>query len=206
MTSRLVSLLLMFLSAAAPAAEVVINEIHYDPGDNTLRTEFIELWNTGPAGVDLSGWSLANAVSFTFTNGTQLAAGGFLLIAADPNALFAAYAVFAVGPCEGKLSNEGDHLELRDGSGALQDEVQYQAKFPWPVGSAGEGKSMSLINPSLDNNLGGSWRAATPTPGATNAVYSALAPPQIRQVNHTPNQPRSNEPIVITAKVTDPQG
>ena len=206
MTSRLVSLLLMFLSAAAPAAEVVINEIHYDPGDNTLRTEFIELWNTGPAGVDLSGWSLANAVSFTFTNGTQLAAGGFLLIAADPNALFAAYAVFALGPCAGKLSNEGDHLELRDGSGALRDEVQYQAKFPWPVGSAGEGKSMSLINPSLDNNLGGSWRAAAPTPGATNAVYSALAPPQIRQVNHTPNQPRSNEPIVITAKVTDPQG
>ena len=65
---------------------------------------------------------------------------------------------------------------------------------------------MSLINPSLDNDLGGSWRAANPTPGATNAVYSALVPPQIRQVNHTPKQPRSNEPIVITAKVTDPEG
>ena len=65
---------------------------------------------------------------------------------------------------------------------------------------------MSLINPSLDNDLGGSWRAANPTPGATNTVYSALAPPAIRQVNHTPKQPRSNEPIVITAKVTDPEG
>ena len=131
MTSRLVCLLLlMFLSASALAAEVVINEIHYDPGDNTLKTEFIELWNSGQAGVDLSGWSLANAVNFTFTNGTQLAAGGFLVIAEDPDAIFAEYAVLALGPYEGKLSNEGDHLELRDGSGALQDEVQYQPKFP----------------------------------------------------------------------------
>ena len=111
-----------------------------------------------------------------------------------------------MGPYEGKLSNEGERLELHDDSGALRDEVGYQAAFPWPLGSAGEGKSMSLINPSLDNDLGGSWRAADPTPGASNAVYSALAPPAIRQVNHTPKQPKSNEPIVITAKVTDPEG
>lgn len=207
MSSRRCSLLLLtLLSAAAPAAELVINEIHYDPGDNTLKTEFIEIWNPGQEGIDLSGWSLARAVNFTFPNGTQLAAGGFLVIAEDPDAIFAKYAVVAKGPYVGKLSNEGERLELYEGSGALRDEVGYQAKFPWPVGSAGEGKSMSLINPSLDNDLGGSWRAADPTPGATNAGYSALAPPAIRQVNHTPIQPKSNEPIVLTAKVTDPEG
>ena len=207
MTSRVVCLfLLTFLTASALTADVVINEIHYDPGDNTLKTEFVELWNPGPEGVDLSEWSLANAVTFTFPNGTQLAAGRFLVIAENPDALFAEYAVLALGPYEGKLSNEGERLELHDSSGAIQDEVGYQPKFPWPVGSAGEGKSMSLINPSLDNDLGGSWRAADPTPGATNAVYSTLAPPAIRQVNHTPQQPRSNEPIVVTAKVTDPEG
>lgn len=206
MNSGQFSHLLTFLSASILRAEVVINEIHYDPGENTLKTEFIELWNPGPAGVNLSGWSLANAVKFTFPNGTQLAAGGFLVIAEDTNALAASYSASALGPFEGKLSNEGDHLELRDGSGALQDEVEYQVKFPWPLGSAGEGKSMSLIHPSLDNDLGGSWRAAVPTPGITNAVYSALAPPAIRQVNHTPKQPTVNAPIIITAKVTDPEG
>ena len=206
-TSRLVCLLLLltFLSASAVVAEVVINEIHYDPGDNMLKTEFIEIWNQGQTGVDLSGWSLANAVNFTFPNGAQLAAGGFIVIAEDPDAMFTEYAVSVMGPYIGKLSNDGEHLELHDASGVLQDEVDYQAKFPWPLSSAGKGKSMSLINPALDNDLGGSWRAADPTPGATNANYSALAPPAIRQVNHTPNQPKSNEPIVITAKVTDPE-
>ena len=205
--TRLACLLLSaFFPVFAVEAGVVINEMHYDPEDNTLKTEFIELWNPGQEGIDLSGWKLANAVSFTFPDGTQLAAGKFLVIAEDPDALSAEYAVLALGPYEGKLSNEGERLELHDRSGAIRDEVGYQPKFPWPVSSAGEGKSMSLINPSLDNDLGGSWRAADPTPGATNADYSALAPPAIRQVNHTPQQPRSNEPIVITAKVTDPQG
>ena len=34
---------------------VVINEFHYDPDLNTERVEFIELHNTGPSSVDLSG-------------------------------------------------------------------------------------------------------------------------------------------------------
>ena len=103
MTSRLVCLLLLtFLSASALAAEVVINEIHYDPGDNTLKTEFIEIWNPGQAGVDLSGWSLSNAVNFTFPNGTQLAAGGFLVIAEDLDAVFANYTVFSDGSLRGE--------------------------------------------------------------------------------------------------------
>lgn len=207
MTSRPVCLLVpALLAASAATAGVVINEIHYDPGDNTLETEFIELWNPGPACVDLSGWSFADAVYFNFPDGTQLAAGGFLVIAENPEATLVEFAAFALGPYEGKLSNDGEHVELRDDSGALRDEVEYQVRFPWPLGCAGGGKSMSLVNPSLDNDLGGSWRAADPTPGAGNAVYSPLAPPAIRQVNHTPREPKSNEAIVITAKVTDPDG
>src|SRR5262245_57425681 len=120
MTFRLCLPLLGFLSVSALAAEVVINEIHYDPGENTLKTEFIEIWNPGQQGVDLSGWSLSDAVSFTFPNGTQLAPGGFLVIAEDVDALFAQYAVLAMGPYQGKLANEGEHLELRDGLGVLR--------------------------------------------------------------------------------------
>mgnify|MGYP000927265478 CR=1 FL=1 len=139
MTSHSVSLILLaFFAASVIRAEVVINEIHYDPGDNTLKAEFVEVWNPGEEGIDLSGWSLAKAVNFTFPNGTRLVAGGFLVIAEHPETTFAQYAVSALGPYEGKLSNEGERLELRDASGGLQDRVEYQARFPWPLGSAGE--------------------------------------------------------------------
>jgi len=39
-----------------------------------------------------------------------------------------------------------------------------------------------------------------------NLQFAANAPPAIRQVQHLPQQPTSQDPIVITAKVTDPQG
>ena len=100
---------------------------------------------------------------------------------------------------------------MRDAGGALVTAVDYGEGFPWPSASRGSGPSMELLHPSLDPGLGGSWRRAptVPTPGAVNAAklatYSA-APPAIRQVNHTPQQPTSNTAVPITATVTDPDG
>ena len=37
-------------------------------------------------------------------------------------------------------------------------------------------------------------------------VASAEAAPNIRQVGHSPGQPDDSQPVVITAKVTDPDG
>ncbi len=63
------------------------------------------------------------------------------------------------------------------------------------------------MNPQLDNDLGGSWRSASPTPGARNAaVFAANTPPHIRQVEHTPRAPKSGEIVTITAKITDSDG
>ncbi|MCF7709002.1 MAG: lamin tail domain-containing protein [Verrucomicrobia bacterium] len=45
-----------------------------------------------------------------------------------------------------------------------------------------------------------------PTPGMTNSVFALTAPPRIRQVDHDPKSPKSNEQVVVTAKVTDPDG
>jgi len=45
-----------------------------------------------------------------------------------------------------------------------------------------------------------------PTPGATNSIASAVAAPNIRQVDHLPAQPTDSAPVVITARITDPEG
>lgn len=71
----------------------------------------------------------------------------------------------------------------------------------------GNGHSTQLVNPLIDNDLGGSWRWAYPTPAAKNtAVYAENMPPQIRQVKHNPKQPKSGEISTITTKVSDPDG
>jgi len=48
--------------------------------------------------------------------------------------------------------------------------------------------------------------SASPTPGQRNTTYSANIPPQMRQVNHDPKQPKGGEDVKITVKVTDPDG
>ncbi|MGH2271610.1 lamin tail domain-containing protein [Anaerohalosphaeraceae bacterium U12dextr] len=197
---------------------VVINEIHYHPDNNKEPVEFIELFNAGAQPIDLNGWKLEDAVSYTFQGVPVMAPGEYVVVCQSPAAFAAKFKRTAYGPFEGKLSNEGDRIVLRDATGSKIDEVEYKGEFPWPIAANGEGASMELINPYLDNNLGGSWRSSgyhnarpeyaygTPTPGLQNSVYALNAAPQIRQVNHEPKQPAAGTPIVVTAKVTDPDG
>jgi hypothetical protein len=196
------------IGSAGPAVHgsVVINELHYEPADITEPGEFIELHNPDGVEVDMSGWLLSDGVSFVFPAGITLAAGGYLVAAESPSLVQSKYGVAAVGPYTGKLSNEGDVVELRNRDGGLEDRVEYKIAFPWPLDSAGNGSSMGLINPALDNDLGGSWRASTPTPGARNSVFAVNAPPQIRHVKHSPDQASSGQAATVSAKVTDPDG
>ncbi len=154
-----VALLLSPLAATAQA-EVVINEIHYNGEPNTAKNEFVELHNTGPGAADLSGWFFDSGIDFTFPPGTEIEAGGYLVIAEHPPALLAEFGTEALGPFGAKLSGAGETLELRRADGTVADTVSYTSRFPWPVGPAGTGASMELQNPALDNDLGGSWRSS----------------------------------------------
>ena len=205
---------------------VVINEIHSDPDIKTEQVEFVELYNPDDESVDLSGWYFSRGIDFTFPPGTSLASGAYLVVVEDSNmfdpnstsdADFVAKfpGVAATGVFLGRLANDGENVELRNAEGDEIDQVDYQLGFPWPtVGDSvpfsdppdGNGHSMQLVNPLLDNDLGGSWRSGPPTPGAQNAVYADNIPPHIRQVNHSPEQPTSSNTVIITCKVTDPDG
>ena len=70
------------------------------------------------------------------------------------------------------------------------DEVDFGVGFPWPLAADGEGSSMELIHPAIDNDLGGAWRSSIgdPTPGATNSVFTMSVPPRLRQVDHSPKR------------------
>lgn len=201
----------VFAIRAEPAERrVVINEIHYNPSENTIREEFIELFNPGDGPVDLSRWRVRGGVDYVFGEGVALAAGGFLVVASDPATLLARYGVAAHGPWTGNLSSAGERVTLRDPADAVVDEVSYSPEFPWPIAANGGGPSIELIHPALDNDLGSSWSSSldpnTPSPGAANRVFATNAPPNIRQVNHSPPQPTATRQVTVTAKVTDPDG
>lgn len=140
---------------------VVINEFHYNPNDPTEKVEFLELHNSGPTAVNLSGWRIDEAVDYTFAAGSSIAAGGYLVITQDAADFQAKYGFAPFGQWEvgDKLSNEGETIELRDAANNLVDTVTYQLGFPWPT-TGDFGSSLELINPALDNDLAGSWRSS----------------------------------------------
>jgi len=210
------------LCCNARSGEVVINEIHSDPDVKTELAEYVELHNTSEQAVDLSGWYFSDGIFYTFDEGATLPAGGYIIVCQSPSDIHAKWDSgrfqlpehTVLGSYGGKLSNEGEQIVLCNADGAVVDEVDYQLGFPWPtVGDSmsedlpGTGRSMQLVNPLFDNDLAGSWRSATPTPTAENSrVFADNIPPHIRQVKHSPKQPRSGNVVTVTAKITDPDG
>ncbi len=147
------------LTAEVPSETVVINEIHYDPEDNR-PLEFVEIHNPTAAEIDMSGWQFTSGIDFTFPAFSQIGPGGYLVVAIDPAAFEQQYGFTPLGPYDGKLSGDGEEVVLADGAGNVMDSVDYGSTFPWPIAAGGDGSSMELIHPQLDNDLAGSWRSS----------------------------------------------
>lgn len=152
------------------AAAVVINEIHYAPDVKTETVEFVELHNPGTESVSLAGWTLSGGIQYAFGANTQIGPGGYTVVAQNPEAIRQKFGVTdALGPWTGRLSNQADSLQLRNGSGESIDTVDYQLGFPWPTVGDSPGYSIELIHPNLDNSLGGSWRPSVHGNAATQS-------------------------------------
>ncbi|MBI1839869.1 MAG: lamin tail domain-containing protein, partial [Verrucomicrobia bacterium] len=120
--------------------------------------QWIELYNRSGAQVDLSGWRFTAGVDFQFPQGSLLAAGGYLVVAADPGTLSIKYpSLNPYGPWTGKLSGGGDRLVLSDPSGNPADEVRFNTSGYWPSTPAAGGSSLELKDPFADNSRPEAW-------------------------------------------------
>src|SRR5690606_27427693 len=68
------------------AQGIVINELNYNPPDNTVLVEFIELYNASAQAVALDGWRFDDGIDYTFPVGARIEPGAYLVIAAHPDA------------------------------------------------------------------------------------------------------------------------
>ncbi|MCB1098537.1 MAG: lamin tail domain-containing protein [Verrucomicrobiae bacterium] len=123
-------------------------------------SDWIELYNDGAASVDLSGWSLTDDASapdkWLFPDGTQIAAGGYLLVLADnlPKVVPTADYLHA----NFTLSAGGEYLGLFDAAGAVQS--AFDPDFPSQDAFHSYGRSGAAA--------GGLVFFEMPTPGKAN--------------------------------------
>ncbi|MCA9216405.1 MAG: lamin tail domain-containing protein, partial [Planctomycetales bacterium] len=213
-----------------PTNLVVINEIMYSlPREGILDAEnideeFIELFNRSTNDVNLNDWQITRGVEFEFPDVT-IPANGFLVVAANVDSFHAKYPGVenVVGGWTGKLSNDGETIELVNASSDVVDSVRYASEGDWSVrvvgprdrgsngwvwsgGQAGGGKSLELINVLLPTDSGQNWQASVGdggTPGQANSVVATNSAPIISDVIHSPAIPRADDIVTVTAKLTD---
>jgi hypothetical protein len=204
----------VLLLTGASGADVVVNEIMYNPATeqgSDSYFEWVELWNAGASAIDLTAWTLTDGEgTFVVDSGTRLAGGHFAVIARNPDSLVLQpeYADdlgdgndILLGPATLSLTNTSDEIVLVDPLGTTVDSVQYYdgPEDNWPVEPDGGGPTLELRDPHLNNNLGTSWAASTETygtPGDTNSAFSS-------KVSETRRNPRiSQKSRAMTCRIS----
>ena len=156
---------------------IVINEINYNSPDDPNPADWVELYNPNTFSVDISAWYFEDESGnfYGFPANTIMEAGAYFLLVED-EATFAAvypdvtnvYGSFGLGYNAFGLSGKGELITLKNAAGVLIDAVEYDDNSPWPVEPDGDGPTLQLITPTLDNALAESWLGFEATPGEIN--------------------------------------
>lgn len=164
-------------NAAILNSTVVINELMYQPISGEDDDQFVEVFNRGPVSVDLAGWRLEGAISFTCPSNTVLAANGYLVVARNAARLQTNYANLnsanCLGDFSGRLSGRGERIVLTmpdtvvgtNSSGRVEtnlihiavDEVTYGTGGRWGQWSDGGGSSLERIDARANGRLPSNW-------------------------------------------------
>lgn len=200
-------------SPGLPHTDVVIHEIMYAPQvDGSANAgdedeEYVELFNRGMTAVALRGWSLAGGIRFTFESGI-LEPGGFMVVCRNPPGFRARYgnAIPVAGPYNGRLSNAGESVVLRNPRGVCADWVPYHDGAPWPEETEHTGRSLELRHPAMPNQLPAAWTAsANPdaggSPGGANTGGILEPVPMLFDIGHSPLVPASDQEVLVHASV-----
>ena len=70
------------------------------------------------------------------------------------------------GIYQGRLSNKGETLTLKDATGQLLLSLTYDDENGWPISPDGQGDSLVLVDPQGDPNAPKSWRASNQQGGS----------------------------------------
>ncbi|MEW5894949.1 MAG: lamin tail domain-containing protein [Candidatus Omnitrophota bacterium] len=193
----LMIIVLMMIPMGAGNAQsfVFIHEFLADPalgpaGDanndgtrDSYEDEFVELFNLSSGTVDISGWSIADALAerYSFTAGTLIQPNSAFVVfgGGTPNLPGIDWQVLTSGSLN--LNNGGDTIILSDATGSLIDSHTYGSE-------AGDDQS---ITRSPEGTRGG-WVSHTDLPNADGKLFS---PGYL--VNDLPPQSTVPEPATV---------
>ncbi len=138
---------------------IMINQVYINSLTLELP-EFISLYNPSSKTVDISDYKISKGVTCTIPKGIKLGPGESIYIA--KYLLSTSWKDFdkqLIQWSSGKLSNNGEGIQVEDKNGIVIDYIKYKNDGKWPVAAFEEGEIMSLKFPELDNHFPENWES-----------------------------------------------
>ena len=140
-------------------ADIVINEIAWMGTATSTADEWIELYNNGTSSVNMDGWSLsASDGSPVISLSGSISAGGYAVLERTDDTTVPGVTALVI--YSGALSNDGEHLILKNNTNQTMDEIN--ALGGWTKGDADTKKTMQKNS--------GVWVTGIATPGLVNVT------------------------------------
>ncbi len=195
-------ILLFLISLNSVYADVLIDEVLYDPSTSEYDTEYIELFNTGDD-IDISGWKLStSSVQAEIPIGTVIKTNTSFLVADEDN-LDAWPDSWAEPDLEDEMSltNSNAGIKLVDANNSVVDAVGWGNPDPvlfegTPHQGVDEGYSLSRNNHADTDNNSADFIETVPNPenshqkqGVEISILASVEghPPRIAEVNLSPD-------------------
>jgi hypothetical protein len=161
------------LGSGAPLKWLRIVEIMYNPLGG--GAEFLEVQNTGPVALDISGVQFSLGITFAFPAATVLSPGEYrvLVRSTDATLFSSTYPGVPVGGYyTGALDNGGETLQLSTSGGVAFLTLTYNDGGSWPAIADGGGFSLVIRNSQGDPSDPANWRGSADAGGSPGSGES----------------------------------
>ncbi len=197
-----------------------ITELHYHPADPSAAEiaagfdndgffEFIELENTGPTALDLSGAHFVAGVDFVFPLNSFLDPGERTLVVADQTAFSLRYSSVPLsriaGEYTGRLDNDGELIQLHDAVG--ENILKFTYNDRWFPATDDPGYALVILDDSVawdEWDLATSWGIGSPIHGSPGDPNGATVLQQFEGWLNSHFSPAEIDDPALSAPGADP--
>ena len=140
-----------------------ISEINYHSDSTRDAGDWIEFHNYSSNPLDISGWRFSDSVqthNYAFPSGTVMPAGAWIVLAEDTLKFHSQHpGINVLGPMGFTLSNSNKPLTVYDNFSNPVIWMHYDDSIPWPPSADGYGRTLELVNDTLDPSIPWNWFA-----------------------------------------------
>jgi len=134
---------------ACPAPAIMFSELNYNSLNTNSIGDFVELWNTTNATINLSGYTFKDqrdSNAYVFPTGTTLAADARLVLSNNIEAFLLTHPTVSnyIGTFDFNLAGDGEVLRLYNASDELVLAMVFDDDAPWPTDADGLGYTLEL--------------------------------------------------------------